>query len=66
VKIGLRADFVETLMPKTIAKIKLEKEKLRLRERAPIRPSRLFEDKRRRGERHAKHKKDLRRLIEEQ
>jgi hypothetical protein len=38
-------------------KITIEKEKLRPRERAPILPSKKFEDKRRRE----KHKKDLRR-----
>jgi hypothetical protein len=46
-------------------KIKIEKEKLRPRERAPLLPSKKFEDKRRRDERRAKHKKDLRRLIDE-
>jgi hypothetical protein len=53
-------------MARKIAKIKIEKEKLRPRERAPILPSKKFEDKRSRQERRAKHKKDLRRLIDEQ
>jgi len=53
-------------MAKKIAIIKIEKEKLRPRERAPILPSKKFEDKRRRDERRVKHKKDLRRLPEEQ
>jgi hypothetical protein len=42
--------------------ITIEKEKLRPRERAPILPSKKFEDKRRRE----KHKKDLRRSTGEQ
>jgi hypothetical protein len=55
-------------VPKKIDKIKItiEKEKLRPRERAPILPSKKFEDKRRREERREKHKKDLRRSGEEQ
>ncbi|HSE97526.1 MAG TPA: hypothetical protein VLD57_04595 [Blastocatellia bacterium] len=52
-------------MAKKIAKITLEKEKLRPRERAPIIPSKKIEDKRRKEERRVKHKKDLRRQIEE-
>jgi hypothetical protein len=47
-------------------KITIEKEKLRPRERAPILPSKKFEDKRRREERREKHKKDLRRSSGEQ
>jgi len=43
----------------------IEKEKLRPRERAPILPSKKFEDKRRREDRREKHKKDPRRLAEE-
>lgn len=50
---------------KTEIRIKIEKEKLRPRERAPIKPTRKFEDKRRREDRKAKHKKGLRRLDEE-
>jgi hypothetical protein len=46
-------------------KIKIEKEKLRPRERAPVLPTRKFEDKRRRELRRAKHKKDIRRSIDE-
>jgi hypothetical protein len=45
--------------------IKIEKEKLRPRERAPILPTKKFEDKRRRSGRQAKHKKDLRRRPDE-
>jgi hypothetical protein len=47
-------------------KITIEKEKLRPRERAPILPTKKFEDKRRREERREKHKKDLRRSNDEQ
>jgi len=47
-------------------KLIIEKEKLRPRERAPIMPSRKFEDKRRREERTEKHKKDPRRFVEEE
>jgi hypothetical protein len=43
-------------------KIKIEKEKLRPRERAPILPSKTFEDKTRK--RQPKHKKDPRREPE--
>jgi hypothetical protein len=46
-------------------KITIEKEKLRPRARAPILPTKKFEDKRRRDERNEKHKKDLRRRIDE-
>jgi hypothetical protein len=53
-------------MAKKITKITIEKEKLRPRERAPILPTKKFEDKRRRDERRVKHKKDLRRLPDEQ
>ena len=45
-------------------KITIEKEKLRPRERAPIIPSKKFEDKRRRDVERKKHKKDLRRVTE--
>lgn len=38
-------------------KIKIAKDKLRPRERAPILPSKQFDDKRRRDERRPKHKK---------
>ena len=43
-------------------KITIEKEKLRPRERAPILPTKKFEDKRRRDERREKHKKNLRQI----
>ena len=46
---------------KTLDKITIEKEKLRPRERAPILPSKKFEDKRTKAERRVKHKKDIRR-----
>ena len=52
-------------VPKKTEKIKLEKEKLRPRPRAPILPSKAFEDKRRKSDRHAKHKKNLRRVADE-
>jgi hypothetical protein len=48
-------------VPKKKAKIKIEKDKLRPRPRAPILPSKKFEDKRRRE----KHKKDVRRMVDE-
>ena len=51
-------------MAKKAAKIKIEKEKLRPRERAPILPTKKIEDKRTRNERREKHKKDLRRLVD--
>jgi hypothetical protein len=53
-------------VPKKPKKLIIEKEKLRPRERAPIMPSKKFEDKRRREERIEKHKKNLRRQIEEE
>lgn len=46
-------------------KITIEKDKLRPRPRAPILPTKKFEDKRRRDERREKHKKDLRQVEEE-
>jgi hypothetical protein len=46
-------------------KITIEKDKFRPKPRAPILPSKKFEDKRRRDERHEKHKKDPRRVEEE-
>jgi hypothetical protein len=55
-----------TAVAKKLDKITIEKEKLRPRERAPILPTKKFEDKRRRDERREKHKKDPRRLIDEQ
>lgn len=47
-------------------KIVIEKEKLRPRERAPILPSKPIADKRLKEERREKHKKDPRRLTEEE
>ena len=52
-------------MPKKVKSIKIEKEKLRPRERAPIRPSRKIEDKKTKNRRRIKYKKDLRRETEE-
>lgn len=52
-------------MAKQVDKIKIEKEKLRPRERAPILPTKKIEDKRTRAERREKHKKDLRRVPDE-
>jgi hypothetical protein len=49
---------------KTLDKITIEKDKLRPRERAPILPSKKFENKRTKTERRAKHKKDIRRNPE--
>lgn len=46
--------------------IELDKEKLRPRERAPILPTKKFEDKRRRDERRVKHKKDPRQTVNEE
>jgi len=46
-------------------KITIDKDKIRPRPRAPILPSKKFEDKRRRDDRTEKHKKDLRHLDEE-
>jgi hypothetical protein len=50
---------------KTKIKIKIKKEDLLPRERAPILPSKKIEDKRDKRERREKHKKDPRRLIDE-
>jgi hypothetical protein len=50
---------------KRVTRITIKKEKLRPKERAPILPSKKFEEKTRREDRKAKHKKDLRRLEEE-
>lgn len=50
---------------KKSVKMTIEKEKLRPRPRAPILPTKKFEDKRRRDERNEKHKKDLRRSTDE-
>ena len=52
-------------MAKKIDTIKIEKEKLRPRERAPIRPTRKIEDKKSKSERRIKYKKDPRRQIDE-
>jgi hypothetical protein len=46
-------------------RITIEKEKFRPRPRAPILPTKKFEDKRRRDERREKHKKDPRRVEED-
>ena len=46
-------------MAKKTIKIKIEKEKLLPRERAPILPSKRFEDKRLKTLRRPKHKRDL-------
>jgi hypothetical protein len=52
-------------MAKKTEKITLDKEKLRPRERAPILPTKKFEDKRRRELEREKHKKKLRQLEDE-
>jgi hypothetical protein len=49
---------------KKLPKITIKKEKLRPRERAPILPSKKFEDKRTRDERRPKHKKDPRTTLD--
>jgi hypothetical protein len=46
-------------------KLTIRKEELRPRERAPILPSKTFEDKRRRDELKPKHRRDIRKQIEE-
>ncbi|HKY04153.1 MAG TPA: hypothetical protein VJQ56_04650 [Blastocatellia bacterium] len=53
-------------MAKKVGKITIEKEKLMPRERAPILPTKHIEDKRTRNERRVKHKKDLRRLVDDE
>ena len=52
-------------MAKKPDKIIIKKDEIRPRERAPILPSKKFEDKRTRDERRPKHKKDPRRQSEE-
>ena len=52
-------------MPRKPNKIRIKKEELRPRERAPILPTKKFEDKRNRNDRRVKHKKDPRRQAEE-
>lgn len=47
-------------------KIKIKKEELLPRERAPILPTKKIEDKRHKDERREKHKKDPRRLMDEE
>jgi hypothetical protein len=49
-----------------LGKITIKKEELRPRERAPILPSKPIEDRRKKAERRVKHKKDLRRLTNEE
>jgi hypothetical protein len=52
-------------VPKKQDKITIEKDKFRPRPRAPILPSKKFEDKKTREERREKHKKDPRRVEED-
>jgi hypothetical protein len=52
-------------VPKKPDKITIEKDKFRPRPRAPILPSKKFEDKKSREERRVKHKKDPRRVEED-
>jgi hypothetical protein len=47
-------------------KIKIAREKLRPKERAPVMPTKKIEDRRRKDERRPKHKTDLRRRPEEE
>jgi len=51
-------------MAKKLGKIVIEKEKLRPKERAPIKPTRTIEDKRHKEARRQKHKRDLLREVE--
>ena len=54
-------------MPKKKSnKITIEKDKFRPRPRAPILPSKKFVDKKSRDERREKHKKDPRRVVEDE
>ena len=48
-------------MAKKSDKITIKKDELRPKERAPILPTKKFEDKRNRSDRRSKHKKDIRR-----
>jgi len=52
-------------VPKKKDKITIEKDKFRPRPRAPILPSKKFEDKKTREERREKHKKDPRRVEDD-
>jgi hypothetical protein len=52
-------------VPKKQDKITIEKDKFRPRPRAPILPSKKFEDKKTREERREKHKKDPRQFEED-
>ena len=54
------------MQKKKTDKITIEKDQLRPRPRAPILPTKKFEDKRRREERREKHKKDIRRAINDE
>jgi hypothetical protein len=47
-------------------KITIDKEEFRPRPRAPILPTKKFEDKRRKDDRREKHKKDLKQLEDEE
>ena len=53
-------------MKKKLPKITIKKEKLRPRERAPILPTKKFEDKRTRDERRPKYKKDPRKIVDDE
>jgi hypothetical protein len=53
-------------MAKKLPKIKIKKEDLRPRERAPILPSKKFDDKRTRPGRPEKYKKDPRKLMDDE
>ena len=57
--------IIDSVPKKKTNKITIEKDKFRPRPRAPILPTKKFEDKSRRDERRAKHKKDPRRIEEE-
>ncbi len=60
------AGIIKRMAKKQSDKITIEKDKLRPRPRAPILPSKKFEDKRRREERREKHKKDIRRAFDQE
>lgn len=53
-------------MAKKSNKIVIKKEQLRLKERAPILPTKHIADRREKDERREKHKKDLRRSENEE
>ena len=53
-------------MAKNTKKLKIEKALLRPKERAPIKPTKKFEDKSRKTDRKAKHKTNLKRVPDQE